>query len=141
VYRKFELAPKPPSEFELTLCGSLSPDNRWVKMAQIIPWSEFESEYAANFPTERGQGKRRFSLNRVMAKLDNTSGTVIAISFLVMNLATRWRRVFCVFLSHIPQIGLGGLRLFINFQPSKILPPNFSGFSVTFFKLLDNSRN
>ena len=34
----------------------------------------------------------------VMAKLDNTSGTVIAITFLVMNLATWWRRVFCVFL-------------------------------------------
>ena len=33
-----------------------------------------------------------------MAKLDNTSGTVIAITFLVMNLATWWRRVFCVFL-------------------------------------------
>jgi len=32
-----------------------------------------------------GQGKRRFGLNRVMAKLDNTSGTVIAITFLVMN--------------------------------------------------------
>jgi len=32
-----------------------------------------------------------------MAKLDNTSGTVIAITFLVMNLATWWRRVFCVF--------------------------------------------
>ena len=46
-----------------------------------------------------GQGKRRFGLNRVMAKLDNTSGTVIAITFLVMNLATWWRRVFCVFLS------------------------------------------
>jgi hypothetical protein len=45
-----------------------------------------------------GQGKRRFGLNRVMAKLDNTSGTVIAISFLVMNLATWWRRVFFVFL-------------------------------------------
>ena len=45
-----------------------------------------------------GQGKRRFGLNRVMAKLDNTSGTVIAITFLVMNLATWWRRVFCVFL-------------------------------------------
>jgi len=42
--------------------------------------------------------KRRFGLNRVMAKLDNTSGTVIAISFLVMNLATWWRRLFCVFL-------------------------------------------
>lgn len=45
-----------------------------------------------------GQGKRRFGLNRVMAKLDNTSGTVIAITFLVMNLVTWWRRVFCVFL-------------------------------------------
>jgi IS5 family transposase len=45
-----------------------------------------------------GQGKRRFGLNRVMAKLDNTSQTAIAISFLVMNLSTWWRRVFCVFL-------------------------------------------
>jgi hypothetical protein len=45
-----------------------------------------------------GQGKRRFGLNRVMAKLDNTSETVISITFLVMNLSTWWRRVFCVFL-------------------------------------------
>jgi hypothetical protein len=27
-----------------------------------------------------GQGKRRFGLNRVMTKLDNTSGTVIAMA-------------------------------------------------------------
>jgi hypothetical protein len=33
-----------------------------------------------------------------MAKLDNTSETVIAITFLVMNLSTWLRRVFCVFL-------------------------------------------
>jgi hypothetical protein len=33
-----------------------------------------------------------------MAKLDNTSGTVIAITFLVMNLSTWWRWVFWVFL-------------------------------------------
>lgn len=45
-----------------------------------------------------GQGKRRFSLDRVMAKLDNTSGTAIAITFLVMNLSTWLRRVFYVFL-------------------------------------------
>jgi IS5 family transposase len=45
-----------------------------------------------------GQGKRRFTLNRVMAKLDNTSETVIAITFLVMNLSTWLRQVFCVFL-------------------------------------------
>jgi transposase, IS5 family len=45
-----------------------------------------------------GQGKRRFSLDRIMAKLDNTSQTAIAQTFLVMNLSTWWRRVFCVFL-------------------------------------------
>jgi hypothetical protein len=45
-----------------------------------------------------GQGKGRFGLNRVMAKIDNTSGTAIAITFLVINLSTWWRRVFCVFL-------------------------------------------
>jgi len=33
-----------------------------------------------------------------MAKLDNTSGTAIAITFLVINLSTWWRRVFFVFL-------------------------------------------
>jgi hypothetical protein len=47
-----------------------------------------------------GQGKRRFSLARIMAKLDKTSQTAIAITFLVMNLSTWWRRVFCVFLCH-----------------------------------------
>jgi IS5 family transposase len=45
-----------------------------------------------------GQGKRRFGLNRVMTKLDHTSQTAIAITFLVMNLSTWWRRVFCMFL-------------------------------------------
>jgi transposase, IS5 family len=36
-----------------------------------------------------GQGKRRFSLARVMAKLDSTAETSIAITFLVMNLERR----------------------------------------------------
>jgi hypothetical protein len=45
-----------------------------------------------------GQGKGRFSLDRVMAKLDNSSQTPIAIAFLVLNFSTRLRRVFCVFL-------------------------------------------
>jgi hypothetical protein len=45
-----------------------------------------------------GQGKRRFSLDRVMAKLPHTSLTAIAITFLVMNLSTLLSRLFCVFL-------------------------------------------
>lgn len=59
-----------------------------------------------------GQAKRRFSLNRVMAKLSHTSETAIAITFLVMNLSTHLSRVFCAFLC-----------LFFknrNFLPSKI---------------------
>jgi len=45
-----------------------------------------------------GVSKRRFSLNRVMAKLANTSQTAIAITFLVINLSTLLRQVFCLFL-------------------------------------------
>jgi hypothetical protein len=58
VYKKAELAPPSPSDFELPSCGRLSPDNRWVKMAELIPWSEFEAEYAKNFP-ERNGGTRQ----------------------------------------------------------------------------------
>ncbi|CDN09962.1 putative transposase [Richelia intracellularis] len=35
-----------------------------------------------------GQGKRIFSLNRIMAKLSHTSETAIVITFLGMNLST-----------------------------------------------------
>ena len=45
-----------------------------------------------------GQGKRRFSLGRVMAKLSHTSQTAIAISFLVMNLSIHLSRLFYAFL-------------------------------------------
>jgi hypothetical protein len=45
-----------------------------------------------------GVSKRRFSLNRVMAKLPNTSQTAIAITFLVMNLSALLRWFFCLFL-------------------------------------------
>jgi hypothetical protein len=45
-----------------------------------------------------GISKRRFTLNRVMAKLPHTSQTTIAITFLVMNLSTLLRQVFCLFL-------------------------------------------
>lgn len=48
-----------------------------------------------------GIGKRRFSLNRVMAKLDKTSQTTIAITFLVMNLSHLLRQVNSPFLCQI----------------------------------------
>ncbi|NEP46411.1 MAG: transposase [Okeania sp. SIO2H7] len=45
-----------------------------------------------------GVGKRRFSLDRVMTKLSQTSETAIAITFLVMNLFTLLKRAFSLFL-------------------------------------------
>jgi IS5 family transposase len=62
VYKKAELAPPSLSDFELPFGGNLSLLNRWVKMAQIIPWDEFESEYAANFPTEKGAPAKSFRM-------------------------------------------------------------------------------
>jgi hypothetical protein len=49
-----------------------------------------------------GQGKRRFGLGRVMAKLASTSAAQIALSFLVMNLERALAQLFfvLVFLSH-----------------------------------------
>jgi hypothetical protein len=67
-----------------------------------------------------GQGKRRFGLNLVMAKLDNTSQTAIAITFLLINLSTWWRRVFCVFLCRfgktMPVLGLNITSTYISLK-------------------------
>lgn len=41
-------------DFILPFSGKLSADNRWVKLAQIIPWDEVEKEYAFMFPSDRG---------------------------------------------------------------------------------------
>jgi IS5 family transposase len=45
-----------------------------------------------------GQAKRRFCLGRVMTKLNHTSVTAIAITFLVMNLSTQLSRLLSAFL-------------------------------------------
>jgi hypothetical protein len=63
-----------------------------------------------------GQGKRRFSLSRVMAKLTNTSQTVIAIAFLVMNISTALRRFFCVFLCLLATTLVFGLFIIKSYQ-------------------------
>jgi hypothetical protein len=71
-----------------------------------------------------GLRKRRFSLDRVMAKLDNTSQTALAIAFLVLNLSTRLRRVFCVFLCRSGKIILVfGLTIVKNYKWGNSLLP------------------
>ena len=46
-----------------------------------------------------GQAKRRYSLNCIMAKLPETSETSMAITFLVINLSSLLRQVYCLFMS------------------------------------------
>jgi hypothetical protein len=54
MYRKVENAPRRAKDFDLPFEGKLSQDNRWVIMASLVPWSEFEEEYAQNFSPEMG---------------------------------------------------------------------------------------
>lgn len=45
-----------PGGFFLPFGGKLNPENRWVILSSMIPWEEFEEEYATNFKkTKRGQ--------------------------------------------------------------------------------------
>ena len=36
-------------DFFLPFGGQLSGDNRWIKLAELIPWDELEADYAAQF--------------------------------------------------------------------------------------------
>lgn len=42
-------------DFYLPFGGHLNPDNRWVRLAELIPWDEFEESYADQF-AQSGQG-------------------------------------------------------------------------------------
>lgn len=52
MYRQAEVNVVTPANFTLPFEGKLAEDNRWVVMSKLIPWSEFEQEYAKNFSTE-----------------------------------------------------------------------------------------
>lgn len=62
MYRKVDPTPTPPSNFDLHGQGQLSENNRWVIMAKIIPWSEFEDEYAENFTVSTGAPAKSFRM-------------------------------------------------------------------------------
>ncbi|GCA78537.1 hypothetical protein MiTs_00519 [Microcystis aeruginosa NIES-2521] len=62
MYRNIELPSTSPENFELTFEGKLSQDNRWVIMANLIPWSEFEAEYASLFSEEMGAPAKTFRI-------------------------------------------------------------------------------
>ncbi len=62
MYRKSDQPSVNPYSFELPVTVQLSPDNRWVIMAELIPWSEFELEYAAKFSEKMGAPAKPFRM-------------------------------------------------------------------------------
>jgi len=62
MYKQAEQLPIPSENFELPFEGKLSPDNRWIIMSGLIPWSEFEEEYASSFDKEMGAPGKSFRM-------------------------------------------------------------------------------
>ena len=62
MYRKSNQSELTPENFELPFSGKLSPDNRWLIMAELIPWAEFEVEYAEKFSEKMGAPAKPFRM-------------------------------------------------------------------------------
>ncbi len=62
MYRKSKQSDLTPEKFELPVAIDLSSENRWVVMADLIPWSEFEDEYAENFSEKMGPVAKPFRM-------------------------------------------------------------------------------
>ena len=58
MYRKRNREQMTVEEFTPPLGGKLDAENRWVKMAQIVPWDMVEEIYAQSFNNERDDGRR-----------------------------------------------------------------------------------
>ena len=62
MYRQSNDSPISPEKFELPVSIELSSENRWVIMAELIPWSEFEEKYAENFSENMGAIAKPFRM-------------------------------------------------------------------------------
>ena len=49
-------------DFYLPFGGKLRSDNRWVKLAKLIPWDELEQRYASLFSEDRGAPAKPFRM-------------------------------------------------------------------------------
>ena len=54
MYKKTDRSQHSFLDFNQPMGLHMNPDNRWIKMADRIPWDEFESKYAELFPGDNG---------------------------------------------------------------------------------------
>lgn len=57
MYRKSDRAQLSMDEFFMPFGGRLSADNRWVKIAKLMPWDMVEDLYASTFKDEKPDGR------------------------------------------------------------------------------------
>jgi len=62
MYRKEQYTEKTLENFKNLFEGKLDEENRWIKMSKMIPWEEFEGEYAKNFKEEKGAPAKSFRI-------------------------------------------------------------------------------
>jgi hypothetical protein len=62
VYRKNKQCVVKGEELGFQVEANLSSDNDWVKMAKLIPWSEFEDNYSENFAPIMGPPAKSFRI-------------------------------------------------------------------------------
>lgn len=55
MYRTEDTSQLELESFYLPFGGKLNPKNRWIQLSRLIPWEEFEKEYADQF-AESGMG-------------------------------------------------------------------------------------
>ena len=55
MYRKEDKKQLTMEEFMLPFGGYLSADNRWVRMAKLMPWDTIEEEYAKSMSETEGR--------------------------------------------------------------------------------------
>jgi hypothetical protein len=55
MYRTEDKTQRELESFYLPFGGKLDSKNRWIQLSRLIPWEEFEEEYAENF-AESGMG-------------------------------------------------------------------------------------
>lgn len=57
-----------PGDFFLPFCGKLNEDNRWVKLAQVIPWRKVERHYGEQFKS-RTMGQEAYPVRMALGAL------------------------------------------------------------------------
>jgi hypothetical protein len=62
MYRRSNSSQWSLENFSLPSNTKLSSENRWVKLAELIPWGEFEAEYESQFSENIGAPAKSFRM-------------------------------------------------------------------------------